>query len=149
MVTRGGGDVADSHLRIPHAERGNRIGLFGGSFNPPHSGHRLVADIALKRLRLDQVWWLVTPGNPLKDHSGLADLGTRVAKVKQLAHHPAMRVTALEAGLGSSFSATSIVWNMYFTIRIIFFQSPNVGADRCLASSFTENITSKRCRTQY
>ena len=80
MVTRGGGDVADSHLRIPHAERGNRIGLFGGSFNPPHSGHRLVADIALKRLRLDQVWWLVTPGNPLKDHSGLADLGTRVAK---------------------------------------------------------------------
>uniref|UniRef100_UPI003BAD5A88 nicotinate-nucleotide adenylyltransferase n=1 Tax=Stappia sp. TaxID=1870903 RepID=UPI003BAD5A88 len=108
MVTRGGGDVADSHLRIPYAERGNRIGLFGGSFNPPHSGHRLVADIALKRLRLDQVWWLVTPGNPLKDHSGLADLGTRVAKVKQLAHHPAMRVTALEAGLGSSFSARTI-----------------------------------------
>jgi nicotinate-nucleotide adenylyltransferase len=108
MAPRGVGDIADDHLRIPHAERGNRIGLFGGSFNPPHSGHRLVADIALKRLGLDQLWWLVTPGNPLKDHSGLADLDTRVAKVTQLARHPAMRVSALEAGLGSSFSARTI-----------------------------------------
>jgi nicotinate-nucleotide adenylyltransferase len=108
MAARGDAGVADRYLRLPHAERGNRIGLFGGSFNPPHSGHRLVAEIALKRLRLDQVWWLVTPGNPLKDHSELAQLGDRLAQVERLAHHPRMRVTALEARLGSSYSARTI-----------------------------------------
>ncbi|WP_417771972.1 nicotinate-nucleotide adenylyltransferase [Stappia sp.] len=95
-------------LRIPHAEPGNAIGLFGGSFNPAHSGHRLVAEIALKRLGLDQVWWLVTPGNPLKDHGELASLEARIADVKTLAKHPRMKVTALEAGLGSSYSARTI-----------------------------------------
>ncbi|MEP3300368.1 MAG: nicotinic acid mononucleotide adenylyltransferase, partial [Roseibium sp.] len=60
--------LAPEWLKLPHAERGNRIGLFGGSFNPAHSGHLLVAETALKRLDLDQIWWLVTPGNPLKDH---------------------------------------------------------------------------------
>ena len=52
-----------------------RIGLLGGSFNPPHAAHRAISLFAIKRLKLDRVWWLVTPGNPLKDHGGLHDLG--------------------------------------------------------------------------
>ena len=62
----------------PHAP-GLRVGLFGGSFNPAHEGHRLVALQCLKRLELDAVWLLVSPGNPLKDHAELAPLATRVA----------------------------------------------------------------------
>ena len=49
---------------MPHAEKGMAIGLFGGSFNPPHQGHALVAEIALRRLGLDQLWWMVTPATP-------------------------------------------------------------------------------------
>ena len=59
------------------------IGLFGGSFNPPHQGHRLVAETALKRLGLDRVWWIVSPGNPLKDHGALKPLGVRLDAVRQ------------------------------------------------------------------
>lgn len=102
------GTLARQHLRIPHAEPGNRIGLFGGSFNPPHSGHRLVAEIALTRLGLDQVWWLVTPGNPLKDTRQLARLDARIARVEEIARHPRMRVSALETTLGSRYSADTI-----------------------------------------
>ncbi|MCA1299815.1 nicotinate-nucleotide adenylyltransferase [Stappia indica] len=99
---------SDPRLRIPHAEPGNRIGLFGGSFNPPHSGHRLVAEVALKRLGLNQVWWMVTPGNPLKDHANLAPLSERLDHVARFADHPAMRVTALEARFPTSYSARTI-----------------------------------------
>ncbi|WP_417767983.1 nicotinate-nucleotide adenylyltransferase [Stappia sp.] len=102
------GQRGDPRTAIPHAEPGNVIGLFGGSFNPPHSGHRLVADVALSRLGLDQLWWLVTPGNPLKDHSQLAPLGERLDAVAAIARHPRMRVTALEARLGTSYSARSL-----------------------------------------
>ncbi|QGZ35858.1 nicotinate-nucleotide adenylyltransferase [Stappia indica] len=98
----------DPRLAIPHAEPGNRIGLFGGSFNPPHSGHRLVADIALARLGLDQLWWLVTPGNPLKDHSELAPLARRLDAVEAIARHPRMVVTALETQLGTAYSARTL-----------------------------------------
>ena len=99
----------DRHwLQLPHVEPGNRIGLFGGSFNPPHSGHRLVADTVLKRLGLDQVWWLVTPGNPLKDHSELETLETRLQRTRDLALHPRMKVTAYEAVLKTTYSAQTI-----------------------------------------
>ena len=59
--------VARKYLRMPHVEPGMTVGLFGGSFNPPHKGHVLVTEIAIRRLKLDQLWWIVTPGNPLKD----------------------------------------------------------------------------------
>ncbi|CUA92755.1 nicotinate-nucleotide adenylyltransferase [Pannonibacter indicus] len=94
--------------RLPHAEPGNRIGLFGGSFNPAHSGHRLVAETALNRLKLDQVWWLVTPGNPLKDHGDLAPLSQRLEQAAALARHPRMKVTAIEARLGTAYTAETL-----------------------------------------
>jgi len=95
-------------LKLPHAESGNRIGIFGGSFNPPHSGHRLVAETALKRLRLDQIWWVVTPGNPLKSHGELLPLAERIELVGRLARHPRMKVTAFEAALGLSYTAQTV-----------------------------------------
>ncbi|MTH96352.1 nicotinate-nucleotide adenylyltransferase [Roseibium sp. RKSG952] len=95
-------------LKLPHAEPGNRIGLFGGSFNPPHSGHALVASTVMKRLGLDQVWWLVTPGNPLKDHSELAPLEMRIHMTSALADHPRMKVTAYESVIGTPYTARTI-----------------------------------------
>jgi nicotinate-nucleotide adenylyltransferase len=80
----------------------------GGSFNPPHAGHRLAAEVALQRLGLDEVWWIVTPGNPLKSHGALKPMGERVAAVRHLARHPAMRVTAFEQELGSPFTAVTL-----------------------------------------
>lgn len=84
-------------LRFPHVEDGQRVGLFGGSFNPPHHGHLHVSETALVRGQLDQVWWLVTPGNPLKDHSELAPLAERVRACRDLIEDRRIKVTAFEA----------------------------------------------------
>lgn len=96
-------------VRTPHASAGRRIGLFGGSFNPPHVGHMRVAETAFRRLGLDQLWWMVTPGNPLKDAAARAPIGSRLEAVRRLATHPRMRVTALEAELGEpAYTARTI-----------------------------------------
>jgi len=87
---------------LPPHGTGQRIGLLGGSFNPPHHGHRLISDIALKRLRLDAVWWLVTPGNPLKEKGNLKPLKERIAHARAVAAHPRIHVTAVEADVGMS-----------------------------------------------
>ncbi|TPW26553.1 nicotinate-nucleotide adenylyltransferase [Pararhizobium mangrovi] len=100
--------VARRHLRIPRAEPGLVVGLFGGSFNPPHAGHRLVAEIAVRRLGLDQLWWMVTPGNPLKDHGELAPLPERIALSEALTHDRRIRVSAFEAAWTLNFSAETI-----------------------------------------
>lgn len=84
------------------------VGLFGGSFNPPHQGHALVAEIALRRLGLDQLWWMVTPGNPLKNHSGLAPLSERLLSSEALARDPRIKVTAFEQTLRSSYTAETL-----------------------------------------
>jgi nicotinate-nucleotide adenylyltransferase len=91
----------------PHA-RGQRIGLFGGSFNPPHAAHRTVSLFALRRLELDAVWWLVTPGNPLKDNAGLPPLAERIAAACALARHPAIAVTDIEARIGTRFTVDTL-----------------------------------------
>ncbi|GAB3457304.1 nicotinate-nucleotide adenylyltransferase [Insolitispirillum peregrinum] len=85
-----------------------RIGLLGGSFNPAHDGHRHISLEALKRLGLDQVWWLVSPQNPLKSRAGMAALDQRVAKAQQVARHPAIRVTAIEQSLRSTYTVDTL-----------------------------------------
>jgi nicotinate-nucleotide adenylyltransferase len=96
--------AVDRSLRVPPYGRGMRIGLFGGTFDPPHAAHRAACLIAMKRLKLERVWWLVTPGNPLKDSRGLAPLEQRIAAARALAHHPRIDVTGLEAGIGSHYT---------------------------------------------
>jgi nicotinate-nucleotide adenylyltransferase len=103
---------------LPPAYAGMRIGLFGGSFNPPHEGHRLVALQALKRLGLDAVWFLVSPGNPLKDRKELAPLTERVATARQLFQHPRLRVTGFEAAHGFTYT--------YETLRYLKAARPGV-----------------------
>jgi nicotinate-nucleotide adenylyltransferase len=93
---------------LPVSVPGMRIGLFGGSFNPPHSGHRLVSRQVLKRLDLDAVWWLVSPGNPLKDNSNLAPLAARVAAARALVSLPNVHVTGFEAAHGFRYSYDTI-----------------------------------------
>jgi len=89
---------------LPKSAPGMRIGLFGGSFNPPHAGHRLVSHQVMKRLTLDAVWWLVTPGNPLKDNHNLPPLPDRIKAARQLLHHPAIHVTGFEAAHGFRYT---------------------------------------------
>ena len=100
--------LAGADLRPPLALAGMRIGLLGGSFNPPHAAHRLISMTALRRLRLAQVWWLVTPGNPLKDHSGLAPLSERVRLSRKVARHSQIKITAFEAALNTSYTAATL-----------------------------------------
>jgi len=87
-----------------------RIGLFGGSFNPPHEGHRLVSRQVLKRLDLDAVWWLVSPGNPLKDQSDLAPLDRRIAAARALIDLPNVHVTGFEADHGFRYSYQTLAY---------------------------------------
>ena len=93
---------------MPHVEKGMQVGLFGGSFNPPHAGHALVAEIALKRLALDQLWWIVTPGNPLKSGKELAPLTERLKLSKQVAQNPRIKVTAFEAAHRLRYTADTL-----------------------------------------
>ena len=81
-----------------------RIGLFGGTFDPPHAAHRAACLIAMKRLGLDRVWWLVTPGNPLKDTRGLAPLAERIAR--RARRSPTIRASTSPASRPTSAPAT-------------------------------------------
>ena len=96
-------------IRLPPVFRGMRIGLLGGSFNPPHAAHRALSLLALKRLGLHRVWWLVSPGNPLKDNRRLPPLDKRVAAARALAAHPAIDVTAVEAALGTRYTYDTVL----------------------------------------
>jgi nicotinate-nucleotide adenylyltransferase len=101
-------DVARRYLRMPHVEKGMQVGLFGGSFNPPHAGHALVAEIALRRLRLDQLWWIVTPGNPLKTTSRLPPLAERLRLSEACVTDPRIKVTAFEAAHRVRYTADTL-----------------------------------------
>lgn len=92
-------------VRLPAHAPGMRIGLFGGSFDPPHDGHALVVRLALTRLRLDRLWLLVSPGNPLKDTRRLAALQARAAAARRISRDPRVVVTTIEADIGSHYTA--------------------------------------------
>jgi nicotinate-nucleotide adenylyltransferase len=87
-----------------------RIGLLGGSFNPAHGGHLHITLLALQRLDLDEVWWLVSPQNPLKPVNGMAAFAERLAGAATLARgRPRIRVSAIEGSLGTTYTADTIV----------------------------------------
>ena len=97
-------------VRLPPFAPGQTIGLLGGTFDPPHAGHRLISELALRRLRLDRLWWLVTPGNPLKETGGLAATRARVAAARRLTRDPRIAVTGFEAEIGSRYTYQTIAW---------------------------------------
>ncbi len=93
---------------MPFASPGMRIGLFGGSFNPAHPAHRAASLFAWKRLGLDRVWWLVSPGNPLKDNKALPPLTERIEQANRVAASPFIEVTGIEAKLGTRFAIDTV-----------------------------------------
>ncbi|WP_298355911.1 nicotinate-nucleotide adenylyltransferase [Rhodoblastus sp.] len=93
---------------LPPFARGMKIGLFGGSFNPPHMGHALVCDVALKRLGLHRIWLMVSPGNPLKSREGLPALAERMAAARRLLRDPRVVVTGFEAKIGAVYSFQTV-----------------------------------------
>ncbi len=111
----------------PHAEPGQRIGLLGGSFNPPHAAHLLISEIALKRLGLDRVWWIVTPGNPIKSHAELAPLDERLTQCRRLASDSRIEVTGFERDLTTTYTAATLAFltGRYRDVRFVWL----MGAD--------------------
>ncbi len=113
-------------VQAPYARPGQTVGLFGGSFDPPHAGHVHVTREALKRFGLDRVWWLVSPGNPLKAR-GPAPLAERMRAARALMDHPRVVVTDIEAGLGTRATADTIqaLRTVYPGVRFVWL----MGAD--------------------
>ncbi len=85
-----------------------RVGLLGGSFNPAHRGHRRISLFALRALALDEIWWLVSPGNPLKPSAGMAPLAVRMRSAMAAARHAPIRVTAIERELGTRYTVDTL-----------------------------------------
>lgn len=100
--------AASSGPGIPLYGNGMRIGLLGGSFNPPHAAHRAISLFALKRLKLDRVWWLLSPGNPLKEHKDLHTLAERTQAATDVANDPRIDVSCLEAVIGTRYTVDTI-----------------------------------------
>lgn len=94
-------------IALPMTRPGMTVGLLGGSFDPPHVGHVHITLEALKRFGLDRVWWLVSPGNPLKAH-GPAPLERRMAAARQIMHHPRVEISDFESQIGSRYTAQTL-----------------------------------------
>ena len=94
-------------LGFPKTSSGMRVGLLGGSFDPPHAGHVHITHQALQRFGLDRVWWLVSPGNPLKA-KGPAPLDRRMAACREIMQHPKVEVTDIEARMETRFTADTL-----------------------------------------
>lgn len=111
---------------IPYAQPGQVIGLFGGSFDPPHQGHVHVTREAMKAFGLDRVWWLVSPGNPLKER-GPAPLAQRVQAAQVMMRHPCVEVTDIEALTGTRATADTLaaLQRLYPQVRFVWL----MGAD--------------------
>lgn len=84
------------------------MGLLGGSFNPAHAGHRHIAELALARLGLDQVWLLVSPGNPLKPRQGMAPLAERLSGAAAIGDGRRVIATSIESALGTRYSIDTL-----------------------------------------
>jgi nicotinate-nucleotide adenylyltransferase len=112
------------------------VGLLGGSFDPAHEGHAHITREALKRFGLDEVWWLVSPGNPLKD-KGPADLNKRVAHARKVADHPRVKVTDLEARINTRHTARTLarLKRMYPGVQFVWL----MGADNLVQFSQWQN----------
>lgn len=95
--------------RAPSSEARITVGLLGGSFNPAHGGHRHISEAALRRLGLDEVWWLVSPQNPLKSADEMAPLEVRYSAAVAQVRHPAMRVTDIETELATTYTAETLI----------------------------------------
>ena len=106
------------------------IGLLGGSFDPAHEGHAHITREALKRLGLDQVWWLVSPGNPLKER-GPAPMADRLARARAVMQHPRVKVTDLEARLGTRYTYQTLTQLMarYPGVRFVWVMGADNLAD--------------------
>ena len=102
--------VSSVSQTIPLHTTGMRVGLLGGSFNPPHHAHRAISLFAIKRLKLDRVWWLVTPGNPLKQHGALRDLDRRAEAASDMANDPRIDISCLEAVIGTRYTVDTILY---------------------------------------
>lgn len=112
--------------------RSKRVGILGGSFNPPHIGHRHISLIALRRLKLDAVWWLVSPCNPLKSPDHLPSIRERMEQCRAVSAHPRIVVSGLENDFGTRrtrdtlnvlrrrFPGTDFVWICGFDNAVIF-----------------------------
>jgi nicotinate-nucleotide adenylyltransferase len=98
------------NARPPAAGPGQTIGLLGGSFNPPHAAHKLISEVALKRLGLDKVWWIVSPGNPLKKRNETAPLAERIRQCRTLATGRHIIVTDFEADLPTPYTASTLAF---------------------------------------
>lgn len=103
-------DFGSLRVKTPLVFAGQRIGIMGGTFNPPHEGHAIVAEAAVKRLRLDQLWFVVTPGNPLKSNGDLPPLEERMQAAKKFARGRRMKITAFEADLGTPYTAATLAF---------------------------------------
>ncbi len=116
-----------------------RVGLLGGSFDPPHAGHVHITREALKRLRLDAVWWLVSPGNPLK-REGPAALDRRMAAARALMRHPRVTVTDIEKRIGTRYTAETLtgLQARYPGVRFVWI----MGADNLASFHRWDNWTS-------
>lgn len=102
-----------------------RIGLLGGSFNPPHAAHREISLTALKRLGLDRVWWLVSPGNPLKDPARLPALEARIEAARKVARHPRIDVTGYSGGSAYSIDLLTALKRRFPGVQFVWL----MGAD--------------------
>lgn len=111
---------------FPTARSGMCIGLLGGSFDPAHEGHAMITREALKRFGLDAVWWLVSPGNPLKAE-GPAPLAARMLRAREVMHHPRVRVTDIEARIGTRYTYETLMKlsELYPGVRFVWL----MGAD--------------------
>ena len=106
--TAGPAWASRTYRGLPPHGKGQAIGLFGGTFNPPHAGHRQASLFALRRLGLDQVWWMVTPGNPLKKNGSLPTLAARIQAAAEIAAHPRIAVSGAEALFRTRYTADLI-----------------------------------------